>query len=312
VSARRTTKLSNLDLNLLVSLDALLRERSVTRAAAGLGLSQPTLSTALSRLRRHFDDELLVRVGNGYELTPLASDLVDRTVGALGVIERVFAGQPDFDPARTEREFTVVVSDYAATVLGPHLSSVLAEQAPGVCLRLQQLRTETVDAAPESLRAVDGIVLPHGYLAALPHTDLYDDQWACMVSADNESVGDTFTLEHLHTLPMVVTYREPTAFTPAVKQLTMVGIEPRVVGVSESFLALPFLVTGTDRYALIQQRLAHRLAAAADVRILPCPFPVTPLVEALWWHPVYDRDAGHQWIRTVFDQVRERLLAERS
>jgi len=309
VTGRRSVKLSNLDLNLLVSLDALLRERSVTRAAAGLGLSQPTLSTALSRLRRHFDDELLTRVGNSYELTPLAADLVERTAGAMGVLERVFAGQPDFDPARAEREFTVVVSDYAATVLGAHLSAVLAEQAPSVCLRLQQLRTETVDAAPESLRAVDAMVLPHGYLADLPHQDLYEDQWTCVVSADNVSVGETFTLEHLHTLPMVVTYREPTAFTPAVKQLSMVGIEPRVVAVSGSFLALPFLVAGTDRFALIQQRLADRLAAAG-VRVLPCPFPVTPLIEALWWHPVYDRDSAHQWLRSVFDRVRDRLLAE--
>jgi len=311
VPARRSVALQNLDLNLLVSLDALLRERSVTRAAGSLGLSQPTLSTSLSRLRRHFDDELLTRVGNSYELTPLATDLVDRVAGAIGVLERVFAGQPDFDPGSSDREFTVVVSDYAATVLGGPLSTVLAAEAPSVCLRFQQMRTETVDAAPESLRAVDGILLPHGYLSELPHQDLYDDQWVCMVSADNEVVGDTFTLEHLHTLPMAVTYREPTRFTPAVKQLHMVGIEPRVVAVSESFLALPFLVAGTDRFALVQQRLAARLSAAADVRILPCPFPVTPLVEALWWHPVYERDTGHQWLRTVFDRVRDHLLRER-
>lgn len=311
MTARRETKLSNIDLNLLVSLDALLRERSVTRAAHRLGLSQPTLSTALSRLRRQFDDELLARVGNSYELTPLAADLLERTAGALGVIERVFTGQPGFDPAGSEREFTVVMSDYASAVLSRHLSAVVAAQAPSVCLRVQQMRTETVDAAPEGLRAVDAIVLPHGFLSDLPHRDLYDDQWVCLVSSDNEAVGDTFTLEHLHTLPMVASYREPTAFTPAVKQLSMAGIEPRVVAVSGTFLTLPFLVAGTDRFALIQQRLADRLAPAADVRVLPCPFPVTPLLEALWWHPVYDRDAGHQWLRSVFDEVGARMAAER-
>ena len=232
---------------------------SVTRAAAGLGLSQPTLSTALSRLRRHFDDELLTRVGNSYELTPLATTSSSASPAPSGVLERVFAGQPEFDPAVSDREFTVVVSDYAATVLGGPLSELLAEEAPSVCLRFQQMRTETVDAAPESLRAVDGLLLPHGFLTDLPHQDLYDDEWVCMVGAGNEVVGDTFTLEHLHTLPMAVTYREPTRFTPAVKQLHMLGIEPRVVAVSESFLALPFLVAGTDRFALVQQRLAARL-----------------------------------------------------
>ena len=310
MGARRSAKLSNLDLNLLVSLDALLRERSVTRAAETLGLSQPTLSTALSRLRRHFDDELLTRVGNAYELTPLAADLVERTTGALGVVERVFIGQPGFDARESDREFTVVVSDYAATVVGAHLSGVLAERAPEVCLRLQQLRTDFVDAAPESLRTVDAILLPHGYLSDLPHQDLYDDQWVCLVDVDNADVGDTFTLEHLHTLPRVITYREPTAFTLADKQLAMAGIGTRVVAVSESYLALPFLVAGTDRFALIQQRLAEKLAPAVGVRVMPCPFPVPPLVEALWWHPVYERDAGHQWLRSAFDEVRQRLAAE--
>ena len=307
VTTRRGVNLANLDLNLLVSLDALLRERSVTRAAAGLGLSQPTLSTALSRLRRHFDDELLTRVGNSYELTPLASDLVERTAGALAVLERVFAGTPDFDPSTSDREFTVIVSDYAVAILGQQLTAVLAEQAPSTCLRLRQMSGEAVDTVPESLRAVDAMLLPHGYVHDLPHQDLYTDQWVCMVSADNVEVGGTFTLEHLRTLPMVVYRREPTAYTPAVKQLSMAGIEPNVVAISESFLALPFLVAGTDRFALIQERLACRLSAAAEVRILPCPFPVTPLVEALWWHPVYDRDAGHRWLRSAFTQVRDRL-----
>ncbi len=309
VTAPRGTRLSNLDLNLLVSLDALLRERSVTRAAASLGLSQPTLSTALSRLRRHFGDELLARVGNAYELTPLASDLVERTAGALGVLERVFAGAPEFDPATSDREFTVIVSDYAVAILGQELTAVLAEQAPHGCLRLHQMTREAVDDAPESLRAVDAIVLPHGYLQDLPHQDIYTDQWVCMVGGDNDRVGADFTLDHLQTLPMVVYRRDPTAYTPAVKQLAMAGIEPTVVAVSESFLALPFLVAGTDRFALIQERLACRLSTAADVRILPCPFPVTPLVEALWWHPTYERDAGHRWFRGAFSQVRERLGA---
>ncbi len=143
----------------------------------------------------------------------------------------------------------------------------------------------------------------------LPHQDIYTDQWVCMVSGDNAEVGGTFTLEHLQSLPMVVYRRDPTAYTPAVKQLAMAGIEPAVVAVSESFLALPFLVAGTDRFALIQERLACRLSTAADVRILPCPFPVTPLVEALWWHPTYERDAGHRWFRGAFSQVRDRLGA---
>src|SRR5437763_10872301 len=104
--------LASLDLNLLVSLDALLQERSVTKAAARMGLSQPALSASLARLRRHFGDELLTRVGNEYRLTPLAVQLRELSRLALTGIERVFDAQPAFDPASSTREFHLLVSDY--------------------------------------------------------------------------------------------------------------------------------------------------------------------------------------------------------
>ena len=91
---------------------ARLKERCVTRATEALELSQPSLSSSLARLRRHFNDELLHRVGNRYELTPLATQLSDRTTAALAGVQRVFDSSPDFDPATSEREFTVVMSDY--------------------------------------------------------------------------------------------------------------------------------------------------------------------------------------------------------
>ena len=110
--------LASLDLNLLVSLDALLQERSVTRAAARMGLSQPALSASLARLRRHFGDELLSRAGNEYRLTPLAVQLRDLARLALTGVERVFTAQTEFDPASSTREFSLLVSDYVVAVLG--------------------------------------------------------------------------------------------------------------------------------------------------------------------------------------------------
>src|ERR687889_2784739 len=103
--------LASLDLNLLVSLDALLQERSVTRAAARMGLSRPALSASLARLRRHFGDELLTRAGNEYRLTPLAAQLKERVRIALTGVERVFTAQDEFDPGSSTREFTLLVSD---------------------------------------------------------------------------------------------------------------------------------------------------------------------------------------------------------
>ena len=301
--------LANLDLNLLVSLDALLRERSVTRAATHLGLSQPALSAALARLRRHFGDDLLTRVGNSYQLTPLASHLKQLTSVALGGVERVFASQPDFDPARSEREFTILSSDYGATVAGQALSAVLSERAPNIRLRLAHIRTEFVDRAHEGLRTVDAMLLPHGFVADLPHLDLYEDRWVCVVAADNTAVGDTLTMDMLAELPWVLTFHQPTAFTPAARQLSMLGVDPRAQVVVESFLAVPSLVAGTNRVALLQEHLTHRLINRDRLRVLPCPFDVVPLVEALWWHPIYDHDPEHVWLRQAAAEAGRRIAA---
>ncbi|MET0820051.1 MAG: LysR family transcriptional regulator [Aeromicrobium sp.] len=291
------TSLRNLDLNLLVTLDALLEQQNVTRAARQLGLSQPAVSSALSRLRRHFDDELLSRDGNRYLLTPLAEQLREPAAAALAGVGRVFAASPSFDPATATREFTVIVSDYAATVIGDHLATVSARRAPGVRLRLKAQSHFDVNHAPESLRSVDGMVLPHGFLSEVPSVDLYSDDWVLVVSRDNDVIGDTVSLEELAQLPWVMTHHEATAFTPAARQLNMIGVEPDVQVVVESFLPVPFLVAGTPRVALLQRQLATRLAEAAGVRLLACPWDVVPLVEAFWWHPSHRPDPAHAWLR---------------
>jgi DNA-binding transcriptional LysR family regulator len=296
------SKLANLDLNLLVSLDALLKERSVSRAAVRLGLSQPSLSASLARLRRHFRDDLLDRVGNRYELTPLAAQLAEQTTSALAAVARVFASEPDFDPATAAREFTVLISDYAITVLGPPLAALL-QRAPHVRLRLHQLAVPVVDAGAEALRDVDAMVLPHGFLSDLPSRPLFTDRWVCIVAAEHPGLGEKLTMTDLEELPMVVAHHEPTSYTPAGKQLSILGVQPRVQLVAETFLALPFLVAASNGVALIQERLARQLSPAVPIRILPCPFDVASLIEALWWHPMYDRDAGHRWLRQLFTEA---------
>ena len=214
----------------------------------------------------------------------------------------MFDVTPTFDPSRVEREFTIVSSDYAAAVLGPVLGRRIAREAPGVKLRFQHTSPHAVDHAVDTLRSVDGLFLPHGFLTGIPHLDLYTDHWVLIVSADHPEVGETITLEQLRELGWVVLYNLPTAFAPANQQLRMLGVEPRVEVVVDAFLAMPFLVAGTRRVALLQEQLARRLAGAAGVRVVPCPFEVVPLAEAFWWHPMYRNDPAHTWLR--------RLLAE--
>lgn len=307
IDGARPVNLANLDLNLLVALDHLLRERSVTRAAERMHLGQPALSATLARLRRHFDDELLTRVGNRYALTPLAVRLRPRTEAALASVERVFASEAAFDPATTQRTFRVLGSDYAMAVLGSRVGRILAERAPHARLRFELHNPVVIDEVTEQLRAVDAVLLPHGFLTDLPNLDLFTDSWMCLVATGNSRVGDEITMGDLAELPWVLTYHSPSAFTPAARQLQMLGIQPHVQVVVESFLAIPAFLVGTDRIALVQARLAPLLTSTGAVRALPCPYEAVRLVEAMWWHPMHDNDPAHAWLRTAFTEAAHQL-----
>jgi DNA-binding transcriptional LysR family regulator len=291
--------LHSLDLNLLVTLDALLQERSVTRAAQRLGVSQPAISASLARLRRHFGDELLSRAGNSYHLSPLAVQLKQRTPPALAGVERVFHVNPEFDPSQTTREFTIMCSDYGMVIFGSVLAVMLKEAAPRARLRFEHAISYRVDAARETWSRIDAILLPHGFIVDMPFQDVYRDEFMCVVDRDNPRVGEALTTEDLMALPWVLTYHAPSAFTSAARQMRMLDIEPYVEIVTESFAAVPAFVIGSERITLMQGKLARRLAEGTTLRVLPCPFDAVPLVEALWWHPMYDRDPEHRWFRDL-------------
>ena len=140
-------RLREVDANLLLSLHALLEERNLTHAGERMTMSQPAMSGALARLRKHFDDELLVRVGRGFELTPLAERLRPVVDEAVEAAEALLGNQREFDPASSNRRFAVSMSEYAMTVLAEPLTRLLAEQAPGCAVAM-----DAVDVAPTSSR----------------------------------------------------------------------------------------------------------------------------------------------------------------
>jgi len=297
--------LSRLDLNLVVALRALLEERNVTRAGARVGLSQPAMSAALGRLRRHFGDDLLVRVGNGYELTPLGTALRARSATACDLLERVFSSQADFDPAVETREFTLLASDYGAVIFGAELARELHATAPGVSLTFRQTTPSVVEHPANALSGVDGLLMPHGIIDGFPTVELFTDRWVCLIADDHPEIGDTLTLDDLARLPWAVYQRPYDA--PVTRQLSMIGVSPRVEVSVQTFQLLPHMVEGTRRVALVQERLARRIAGVAAVRVLECPFAAVPVREAMWWHPVHARDAAHIWFRAEAAAIARRL-----
>jgi len=313
---RPVAHLANLDLNLLVALRELVRERSVTRAAQRLGVTQPAASASLSRLRRHFGDELLVRERGEYALTPLGEQLAEQVEGVCAAAERLFAASSDFDPKTSDREFTLVMADYTITVMGEALSHTVQRSAPNARLHIRQVRVPMATEYSDGIRFVDGMVAPPSNGFALPDTrstELFRDRWVCVLDGDNPVLdgGSALRMRDLAGLPWVAPYyRSGTrgvASVPVMRQLALLDLQPRIAVRVESYLAVPYFVTGTDRVALMQERLATRLAAAANLRVLECPGDAEPIVEALWWHRQYEDDTAHAWLRRLIVETARRL-----
>lgn len=295
--------LSRLDLNLLVALDALLTERSVTRAAERLQLSQPALSAALARLRNHFGDPILARRGNSYDLTPLAVRLAEHTTAALEMSRRVFNSQADWSPEGAVREFSIYGSDYGFATTGRAVSRLVLDRAPSIKFRFMLHTTPIVEDVHERLRTADGIMLPHGYISGLPHMDLWKDRWVILAASDNPDTRDGITMSTVAESPWVFTYQSRTAFTSAGRQIQQLGIEPHVEAVLESFVILPTFIQGTRRLGLIQAGLIDLVRAIGGVDVFDPPFDATPITNALWWHPVYTHDPQHIWMREQFAEA---------
>ena len=298
-----SSRLNRLDLNLLVALDALLTERSVTRAAERLHLTQPALSASLARLRTHFNDPILARRGNTLELTPFAGGLLDHVTTALEAARRVFDSQATWAPSHSTREFSIYGSDYGFATIGTVVSRLAAERGAGVRFRFSLHTPPVVEDASNRLRSADAMLIPHGFLSDLPYLDVWRDDWFGLVCTENTAVGEELTMDDLGTLPFAMTYASRNAFTSAGRQIQQLGVEPRVDVVVESFLSLPQFVQGTNRIGLIQGGLVPYAQQLGGTRVLRLPFPATSIVNALWWHPVHTRDPEHSWMRDLFAEA---------
>jgi DNA-binding transcriptional LysR family regulator len=301
---RRATSLANLDLNLLVILRELLRERNVTRAARQVGITQPAASAALARLRRHFGDELLARTRGGFVLTPLGEQLATQIETVCAGIERLFSSDPAFRPEDSEREFAVLMPDYVLAALGESLSRTMHRAAPGTRLHVKVVNEAMPADLVEALRVLDGIIsvpMPRFQVAGIRGMELFRDRWVCVVSADNP-VGDRLELADLERLPWVVPHHPDGEYpptSPLAPLLARLSARPLVAVRVDSYQATPYFVAGTERVAVMQRRLALRFAERPDLRVLECPGDPPPIVETLWWHAKNDEDAAHTWFRSM-------------
>jgi DNA-binding transcriptional LysR family regulator len=289
-------EVSGLDFNLLVPLRALLELRHVTRAAERIHLSQPAMSATLGRLRRHFDDRLLVRAGSGYDLTPLARTLLPLVTDAVRSAELALAARSTFNPLTSDRRFVVVASNYAAGVVGPPLRQYLSAKAPGVSVEFHAMPREAL--TERHLLECDLMIGPVGYgMLGVPER-LFDDDFVCLLDAGHPAAeAAPMPAALLATLPHVqVSFRAglPTAADLLIDQL---GITPHVAVIAQDWSGLPWLIRCTDLVAVLPRRIAVWAAQQGGFVTRELPGEDRgAFSEAAYWHPSRNSDTGLHWM----------------
>jgi len=287
------------DLNLLVALDALLRERNVTRAGQRVGLSQPAMSGTLARLRELFRDDLLVRVGRNLELTPLAQELGEPLRQCIVRIEDMIEHRRAFAPAREERTFTVAASDYAAYLLLPPLLDRLTRETPGIRMKFTRLDGRSLELLGED--RVDFVIMPSEIETHFPGELLFIDRWVCAAWSKHPDLGKRMSKEEFGTLPHLgFELPERDGHSVADYHLSGLQIRRNIAATTESFLVAPFLLRGTRLITMAHQRLAERVKAAADIKIFDPPYPLPDIHESIYWNPRHSSAAPHKWLRSLF------------
>ena len=295
--------LSRIDLNLLVALDALLSERSVTRAATRVGLRQSTMSHNLARLRAVFGDELLTRGAEGMRPTPRALALVDPLRIVLAQITAVVSRNETFDPRTAERVFRIGMPDGAEVLLGPALLAYLCEAAPGIGIRLHapDRLLDDLDADRLDLGVVFG-PLPEGgvhHKRRLLGTDTY----LCMFNADRVGVSPPISLDDSVRLPHVLTTVGRSGQAVVDQALAKLGLARKVAVITPRFAAVPFLVAGAPVVTTMPERLARFFAARLGLSLSPAPVELPEAVASLVWHASYDHDPAHAWLRQTVVRI---------
>ncbi|MEM6256673.1 MAG: LysR family transcriptional regulator [Cyanobacteria bacterium P01_D01_bin.156] len=306
-----TVKLSDIDLNLLVALDALINERSVSEAALRLGLTQPAMSKRLAKLRKVLRDDILVRTAGGMQPTERVMDLADPIQVALRQIESALGNYLSFQPAQTTRIFRIATTDLIAAVLIPALIQRLQTAAPAISLIVRVLhRTEIAEAldAGKIDLAITVLLDAPPWIQNIP---LFEERYVCLVAQNHPEIHNHLSLEQYIANPhILITY---TADLKGVidRMLDDQGLKRKVVASFPYHLAAPSIVANTNCIVTLSERIA-RLHNWVGVKVLPLPLDFAPYRETLLWHKRDNNDRTHQWLRDTISEVASEVSADKS
>lgn len=290
----------NLDLNLLKTLDALLDERSVTRAAARLSLTQPAVSGMLTRLREAFNDPLFIRAPHGMVPTLRAQALASPVKQLLTDAEALL--QPAvFEPLNADFTWTIAATDYALKAVIVPFIAALKPLAPGIRVRIIPESPAALFAQTERGEVDIALLTPHSTPPDLHSRALYQEEYVCLMRADHPQVAAPLTLDLFCELEHVLVSWQGDSFRGVTDDALATLGRSRRVGLSvSSFLVLPEVLAVSDMIAVVPRRLAKM---ASGMKISPPPLAIPGFTKSMAWHERSHRDPAQQWLRELLHQT---------
>jgi len=294
-----------IDLNLLAAFDALMNERNVTRAATQVGVSQPAMSAALSRLRKLLGDPLFLRSADGLLPTPRARELAEPISQALRQLEATLVRKPEFVPGEVKLTVNLGLSDYPAFVLLPSLLEALAEQAPGISINVHAFsdRDHAVDLLDAG--AIDAAIgvpptHPEGRILTRP---VLRDEFVTIIASNHPAARRGMNMKTYLSLPHALASPEGQRHGLVDQALAQQGCQRMLALTLPQMFALPAVVARTGMTATVMKRVALNSPAGRKLALFPPPLALPEIVFHLIWHRRSDGHPAQQWLRTLIESV---------
>ncbi len=291
-----------MDMKLLAVFDEIYKTRSVSRAGENLSMPQTSVSLALGRLRRYFNDPLFVRTGNGMVPTPRAADLVPQLRQALQLLQLATQQQAEFDPASSSRIFRISMTDISHLEFLPALMNNVARVAPDVHIEVQRITKDTA----KRLETGD-TDLAIGYMPELEagfyQQKLFEDGFACVVRRNHPRIGNTLT-ENLYKRGRHIVLAAPGTGNEIVeRELKRQGTERNVALSLPTLPGVGNLLANTDLIATVPERVAQMLVKIANVKALEPPYRFPHFSIKQHWHERYHQDPANRWLRSTVAEL---------
>jgi len=291
-----------LDLNLLVALNSLLKTRSVTTTAEELALSPSSVSSALSRLREYFDDDLLTKVGRKMEITPLGESLKEPIRDILNRIDSTIILKPDFQPSKTDRTFSLFISEYTQMLLMPEVLQLAHKQSSTAKFNLLRQFNSPHKALHRG--EADMLIIPESFVSQEnPYEKLFSETFVCLMCKNSTLAKSELTAEMYKNARHSVMRLADDIIDHIESELTQKHNVVRDVALSTySFASLPSLLLNTNNIATVHSKLAKKISHFFPLAVKPVPFDIGPMNLCMQWHNYRSSDPGILWLRKLLAQ----------